>query len=86
MEEVQNEEDTPWKNEELRKLEEALPRLKECDLEKSRGYKAKTGAGCDGFHPKVPLHLTKETKRRNCGVLGEGGEWKMAEQKRTKER
>ena len=24
--------------------------------------KAKTGAGCDGFHPKVPLDLTKETR------------------------
>ena len=45
-----------------RKLEEALPRLKECDLERaSRLYKAKTGVGCDGLHPKVPLDLTKET-------------------------
>ena len=34
------------KNEELKKLEEALPRLKECDLEKvSRLHKAKTGEG-----------------------------------------
>ena len=24
-------------------------------------YKAKTGVGCDGFHPKVPLDLTNET-------------------------
>ena len=47
-------------NEELRKLEEALPRLKECELDKvSRLYKAKTGVGCDGFHPKVPLDLTR---------------------------
>ena len=29
-EEVQNVEDKHWKNEEFRKLEEALPRLKEC--------------------------------------------------------
>ena len=50
-------------NEELRKLEEALARLKECDLEKpSRLYKAKTGVGCDGFHPRVPVDLTKETR------------------------
>ena len=28
----------------------------------SRTYKAKTGAGCDGFHPRVPLDLTKETR------------------------
>ena len=51
------------KNEELRKLEEALPMLSECELEKvSRMYKAKTGVGCDGFPPKVPLDLTKETR------------------------
>ena len=36
----------------------------------------KPGAGCDGFHPKVALDLTKETRRE---VLGEGGaEWRMA--------
>ena len=70
----------PWRNEELRKGEEALPRLKECDLGKRhlRLYKAKTGVGCDGFHPKVPLDLTKETRGRNRGVLGESGtEWQM---------
>ena len=51
-EEVQKVEEKLWKNEELRKLEEALPRLKECHLEKvSRLYKAKTGVGCDGFPP-----------------------------------
>ena len=51
------------KNEELRKWEEALPRLKECDLEKvSRLYKARTGVGCDGFHSKVPLDLPNETR------------------------
>ena len=33
-EEVQNVEEKPWKSEELRKLEEAPPRLKECHLEK----------------------------------------------------
>ena len=63
-ESVQNSEDKPWKNEELRKWEEALPRLKECELEKaSRLYKAKkTGVGCDGFHPKVPLDLQTRKK------------------------
>ena len=25
-------------------------------------HKAKTGVGCDGFHPRVPLDLTKETR------------------------
>ena len=50
-------------NEELRKLEEALPRLKECELDKmSRLYKGKRGVERDAFHPKVPLDLTKETR------------------------
>ena len=62
-ESVQNVEDKHWKNEELKKLEEPLPRLTDCDLEKaSRLYKEKTGVGCDGFHPKVPLDVTKETR------------------------
>ena len=75
----QNMQNTPWTNEELKEYEGALPRLKKGDLEKvSRLYKAKTGVGCDGFHPKVLLDLTKENKTRNRGVLREGGaEWKM---------
>ena len=32
-ESVQKVEDKPWKSEELKRLEGALPRLKECDLE-----------------------------------------------------
>ena len=41
-------------------------------------YKAKTGVGCDGFHPKVPPDVTEET-RENRTVLGEGrAEWKVA--------
>ena len=45
-ESVQNMEDKLWKNEELKKLERALPRLRECDLEKaSMLYKAKTEVG-----------------------------------------
>ena len=32
------------------------------ELEKAaKSYKAKTGVGIDGFHPKVPLDLTEET-------------------------
>ena len=62
-ESVHKVEDKPWSNEELRRLEEALPRLKESHLEDvSRLHKAKTGLGCDGFHPKVPLDLTKERR------------------------
>ena len=60
-ESVQYMEDKPWKNEELKKLEEALPRLKACDLKATRLHKAKTGEGYDGFHPKVSLELTKES-------------------------
>ena len=56
-ESVQNVENKPWKNEELKKIEEASPRLKECDLEKASGlYKAKTGVGCD-------LDFTKEPRK-----------------------
>ena len=51
----------------LKREEAALPRLREGDCEKvSRLYKAKTGVGCGvgcgGFHPKVPLDMTKETR------------------------
>ena len=59
-EDVPTMEDEPWENEELKKSEEALPRLKECGLEKvSKMYKAKTGVGCDGFVPKVPVDVTQ---------------------------
>ena len=34
------------------------PRSKEA----ARSCKAKTGVGCDGFHPKVPLSVTRETR------------------------
>ena len=55
-------------NEELENLKEALPRLK-----------VQTGVGRDGFHPKVPLELTKRNKRRSGGFFGESGaEWQMA--------
>ena len=55
-EEVQKLKDKLWKNEELKKSGEALPKLKECGLEMvSNLYTAKTGVGCDGCHPKVQL-------------------------------
>ena len=48
-----------------------MPRLKEGDMEKvSRLYKAKTGVGCDGLHPKVPLDLTKETRGEIVDFFG----------------
>ena len=40
----------------MKKLEEALTSLKECELERaSRLYKGKTEEGCDGFHPPIPI-------------------------------
>ena len=62
-EEVQSEEDTPWRNEELGSLEEGLPRRREDHLERAaRSYKATTGVGCDAFHPQVLLDVSKETR------------------------
>ena len=57
-----------------------MPRLTECDLEKvSRMYKAKTEVGCDCFHPKGPLDLTKGTRGEIVEFLGEcGAEWQIA--------
>ena len=78
-EDVQNTQDKPWRNEELRRCMEALPRLKEGDLEMaSRMYRAKTVVGCDGFHPKVPLDLTKETRGEMVEFLEkveQSGKW-----------
>ena len=65
--------DKLWRNEDLRRWEEALPRFKECDLEKaSTMYKAKTGVGRDGFHTKVPLDFTKQTRRRRWSRVSNG--------------
>ena len=41
-------------------------------------YKAKTGVGRDGFHPKVPLELTKETREEVLEFLEkveQSGKW-----------
>ena len=77
---MQNLEDKTWENEELKKLEEALPRLKECDLDKaSRLYKTDNRSGMRRLRPKSLLGFDKRNKRRNRGDLGEGGtKWKMA--------
>ena len=61
--EVQHLEDRPWRNKELKSLEEGTPRLKKKELEKAATTcQAKTGVGCDGFHVQVPLNLSKETR------------------------
>ena len=53
--------------------------MQEGDLEKaSRLYKAKTGVGCDGFHAKVPLVETTETKGESVEFLEkveQSGKW-----------
>ena len=71
--------DKLWENEEFKKSEEALPRVKERGLEKlSKLYKAKTRVGCDGFHSKIPLDLTKETRRETFEFLQkveQSGKW-----------
>ena len=49
-----------WRNEGLRSLKEALPRLREDNLEKAaRSYKATPGVDCDGLHPKDPPDISK---------------------------
>ena len=55
-------EDKPYRNEETRSLEEGLPQLEEERLRRAaKSYKATTGVGCDGFHPRAPLDLSKCT-------------------------
>ena len=44
----------------------------------SRLYKARTGVRCDGFHPKVPLDVTKETRGEAVEFLEkveQSGKW-----------
>ena len=70
----------PWENEELKKSEDALPRQKECGLEKvSKLFKAKTGGvRCDGIHTKDPLDETKKTRGEIVEYLEkveQSGEW-----------
>ena len=73
-EEILNMKNKSWRNDSLKEGDEALPRCKEGDLDKaSRLYKAKTGVGCDGFHPKSAFGLDRRNERRNCRVLGESG-------------
>ena len=55
-------EDDPWKN--------TPARLREEGLQKSgRGFKATTGVGLVGFHPKVPPDLTKVTRKKQHVIL-----------------
>ena len=81
-ESVRNLEDKPLKNEELKKLDEAFPRQKECDLEKASRLQEKTGVGCDGFHHNNHLGLDERNRKSNCGVTGKGGtKWNIGRSK-----
>ena len=63
--EVQGQKEQPWRSEELRSLEEGMPRFKESDSEKAaRSYKATTGVGCDGFHPQSSVRFVERTRGR----------------------
>ena len=48
-------------------------------LSRRRGFTGhRTGDGCDGFHVKVPLDLTEETRNRSGEILGESGtKWEV---------
>ena len=71
---MQNVEDKLWKKEELINLEEALPRLKECELEKSvEIVQSKNRSGMRRLPPKRSPGFDKRNEGRNRGVLGEGG-------------
>ena len=61
---MQNVEDKPWNNEELKKLEEAIPRLKECDLEKSIWIvHSKNRSAMRRIPPESSLGLDKRNKK-----------------------
>ena len=73
----------PGRNEELRNLEEGLPRLIEENWKRAaRSYQATSGVGCDGFHSKAPPDLLKETMRtcflRSLSSVGEMAGIKLA--------
>ena len=67
--EVQCAEDKPWRNQELRSLEEELPQLSEENLERAAtSYRATMAVGRDGFHPRGPSDLSKETREKRASV------------------
>ena len=79
-ESVQNVEDKPWKNEELKKLEEALPRLKEVWIWKRhlRTVQCKNRSGMRRIPSESSLGLDKETRREIVEFLEkveQSGKW-----------
>ena len=80
--EVQNQESKPWKNGELRKSEEDLPRLKKAILQKAaRTYNTKTGVGCDG---PTPNSRWTSQKRRGTKWWNSRRRWNSVENGRSK--
>ena len=67
---MQDQKNTPWENEELKKLEEEMRRLEESDLATTaKTCKAVMGVGCDGLHTEVPLGLARETRGEVVDLL-----------------
>ena len=65
---------TCWKNEELKKVEEALPRLKECNFwEGVEALQGKDRSRMRRLPPKDASVFVQRNKRRIGGILGEGG-------------
>ena len=53
--------DKSWRNGELKTLDGDMPRLLEKELQMAaESCKAKTGEGCDFFHPMVPLDFRQK--------------------------
>ena len=66
------------------KMEEDVLEKLEVDEAKTGAYQERgepldwRGVGCDGFHPKVPLDLERETKGNVVEFLEKGTVWEMA--------
>ena len=79
-ESVQNLEDKPWKNEELKQIRGSLAQAERVRMEKS--FEIVQGENRSRMRWPSPKHLFgfgKRNKRRNRGVFGESGaEWEMA--------
>ena len=79
-EQVQNTQDKPWRNDELRRWEEALARLNESELGKGiKKVQGKDRSGMRRLPSQSSFGLDKRNEWRNCGIYGESGaEWQVA--------
>ena len=80
---VQNQVHKLWKNKEMKKLEDALHGAKREPFgECIEALQSKDRLGCDGFHAKVPLDLTRETSEEVAEFLEkveQTGKWPQYE-------